>query len=209
MLNTMKKIFLLFFISITAFSQKDAKMMRSSTQGFSVSVNANYMGWASDFFQVLDQEEPNGAGIGLQVGFGINEHLELIARFDKSSLSQNFDWDYFNYNNTGLAVRFNFGSTTKRFRPFLELGGTQSKFAVSPLSLNNQLVDYDLKGLGLSYSGGFNLFITRNISLELSALGSSGGFNKFLINGIEESTEGIDASNFRIKAGVRFSFSNL
>jgi hypothetical protein len=206
----MKKIIVLIFISIQTFGQ-EAKQMRSSTEGFSFSVHGNYLGWASSFFSVLDQEEPNGRGFGLQAGFGINEHIELIGRYDRSNLAINFkdDWDYFKYNNTGLALRFNFGSTTRRFRPFLELGGSQSAFSVSPLLLNNQLVDYDLKGIGLSYSGGFNIFFTRNLSLELGALGVSGKFNKFLINGEEEDAAGVDASNFRIKAGIRFSFNNL
>jgi opacity protein-like surface antigen len=183
--------------------------MRSTTEGLSASLSGNFMGWSSKYFSALDQLEPNGLGWGFQLGYGINQNLEIIGRYDRSSLTQKFDWDYFNYSNTALVFRCNFGSTIKRFRPFLEVGGTHANLSVSPLELDNEIVDFELKGFGLSYAGGLNFFLTRNLSIELSALGTYGKFNTFLINGEQSDEKGIDSSNYRFKVGVRFSFKDL
>lgn len=204
----MRKTIIFIFVSFASFAQVQPLEMKSNTEGFSVGVQLNTLGWSSKYFTVLDEEEPSGYGVGIELGYGITQRFELIGRFDFSTLAIQNDWDYFTFNNAELLARFNPGSTTKRFRPYVEIGAASANIGVSPILFNNNLVAYNMSGFAIAYGGGFNYFLNRNLLITLNAAGSSGSISDFTVDGtfIEDKP---DVSNFRVRLGARFYFKDL
>lgn len=205
----MRKILFLLILPLLGYSQSEALEMKSNTEGFSLGLTGNTLGWSSTFFTVLDDLEPSGYGLGLEAGYGFTQRLELIARFDYSSLAIENSWDYFDFSNLDLMARFNMGSTTRKFRPYFELGAGRQAMNVSPLLLNNEVVSYELSGVGIAYGAGLNFFITRHLLATLNASGTLGKMQKFTVNESEPILEVADVNNFRIRLGMRFYFKDL
>ena len=205
----MKKTIFLMLVSITAFAQTQPLEMKSNTEGFSIGISGNSLGWSSDYFTRLDDEEPSGFGLGGEIGYGFTQRLELIARLDYSTLALNQEWDYFSMTNFDIMARFNLGSTTKRFRPYAELGVGNQSMSISPILLNNQLVTYDLSGVGFAYGAGLNFFLSRNFLLTLNASGTTGNMSNFTVDGEGGVGDVPDVSNFRVRLGARFYFKDL
>ena len=205
----MRKILIFFILPILGFGQSQALEMKSNTEGFSLGLTGNTLGWSSEFFTVLDDSEPTGYGLGLEAGYGFTQRLEFIARFDYSSLTIENTWDYFDFTNLDLVARFNLGSTTRRFRPYFEVGAGRQAMDISPLLLNNEVVSYELSGVGIAYGAGLNFFITRHLLATLNASGTSGKMQKFTINETEPIDDVADMNNFRIRLGMRFYFKDL
>lgn len=204
----MKKILLLLLISVTAFAQNQPLEMKSNTEGLSIGISGNLLNWSSDYFTRLDDDEPTGIGIGAEVGYGFTQRLEAIVRLDYSTLALNDEWDNFSMVNFDLMARFNLGSTTKKFRPYLELGVGNQSMNISPIFFDNQAVEYNMNGWGFAYGAGVNYFLNRNFLLTLNASGITGDMSSFTANG--DSIGDIpDVSNFRIRAGARFYFKDL
>lgn len=204
----MKKIALLLLITLPALSQDQPLVMRSNTEGLSIGIHLNSLGWSSDFFTVLDEEESSGFGAGIELGYGITQRFELIGRFDFSSLALQNDWEYFTFTNTELLARFNPGSTTKKLRPYVELGAGSQAIAVSPIFLNGDIVDYEVSGISFNYGAGLNYYLNRNLLVTLNLAGATGSMSSFLINN-SPINEQPDVSNLRLKAGIRFYFKDL
>lgn len=201
----MKKFLILVLFPAMVFAQNEPIEMRSNAEGFSVGISVHSLGWSSDYFTVLDDLEPGGIGLGLELGYGFTQRLELIGRVDASSLARNETWDQFTYVNTDLMARFNLGSTTGRFRPYVEVGVGNQSVAVSPVFFDNQEVIYKFSGIGFAYGGGINFFLNRNLLLTLNASGTSGKAQNFTADD-STITDVPDLSNFRIRLGTRFYF---
>ncbi|SOE20248.1 Outer membrane protein beta-barrel domain-containing protein [Spirosomataceae bacterium TFI 002] len=205
----MKKILIILLTSNFTFAQEGPLEMKSNTEGFSVGVNFNSLGWSSDYFTLLDDQESNGVGVGVELGYGITQRFEVIGRFDFSTLALENEWDYFTMGNAELMARFNPGATTKKFRPYVELGVGNQGVSVSPIFFNNQQVEYAFSGIGFAYGAGLNFFLNRNLLITANLAGSTGNMSSFTINGVGGIEDVPDVSNFRIRIGGRFYFKDL
>lgn len=205
----MKKIMLFLLIACSTFAQKQPLEMKSNTEGFSLGINLHSLSWSSDFFTVLDEEESAGVGIGVELGYGITQRFEVIGRYDFSTLALQNEWDYFNKGNMELMARFNPGSTTKKLRPYVELGLGNQSVAVSPIFFQNQLFEYRFSGWGFAYGAGLNYFLHRNFLITANLAGSTGTMSNFTANGVGLADENVDVSNFRIRIGGRFYLKDL
>ncbi|MFN8355047.1 MAG: outer membrane beta-barrel protein [Spirosomataceae bacterium] len=186
-----------------SFAQKKAVKMRSSTEGFNIGLTGNTLGWSSDYFSVLDENAGSGYGIGLRAGYGITQLYEVFVQYDKSFMDvQKIDAQSFNYQHIDAGLRFNFGSTTRPFRPFVEAGYSARQMSLNKVFLAvNNYGNLDVKGGGLYLGGGFNYFVALPVALTLKGSLNPGGKGDVYVNNTSIGDKA-DLSTFRISAGI-------
>lgn len=192
-------------ISLSSFAQ-DALTLRSNTEGFHIGLSGGYKHWISSYFNQLDELEPTGIGGGLNLGFGLNQHIELFATLDYHTFSFQNDWDAYGMTIAGVGTRYNFGGTLQKVRPYAELAYNYQYLVVSPVQLNGQLFKYELSGGALSLGGGINFFVSPRFAINLKGGANLGKFNSFLLNesGIEDRP---DVKTFQFGLGLNYFFN--
>ena len=161
---------------------QEALRQKSTTNGLNVGLSGQYAFWNTikdfDFYEVA-QVNP-GPGLGLRVGYGFNQRFEVALTADGAILNH----AYYERNQTvlshfGLSGRVNVGSTTSRFRPFAELGGTLVGATSSPVLVNGKdELDLYMSGLGLTAGAGFHYFFAPSVAVSAQYAGSFGQFNR-------------------------------
>ena len=202
----MKYIALSFFFLFAAqhsFAQKKAVKMRSSAEGFNIGLQGNTIGWSSDYFTTLDENAGSGYGVGLRAGYGITQLYEVFVQFDKSFMNTDkIDAQSFDYQHIDAGLRFNFGSTTRPLRPFVEAGYSSRQMALTKVFFSvNNYGSLDVKGGSLYLGGGLNYFVSLPVAISLKGSLNPGGKGYVFLNGIN-SGEKADLTTFRISAGV-------
>jgi hypothetical protein len=185
---------------------QDALTLRSNTEGFHIGIGGSYKHWTSSYFNQLDELEPTGIGGGLNLGFGLNQHIELFATFDYHTFKFKNDWDDYGMTIIGVGTRYNFGGTLQKVRPYVELAYNYQYLVVDPVQLNGQLFKYELSGGALSLGGGVNFFVTPKVAINLKAGANLGKFSSFLLNedGIEDRP---DVKTFQFGVGLNYFFN--
>jgi hypothetical protein len=192
-------------ISVFSFGQ-DALTLRSNTEGFHIGLGASYKHWVSSYFNRLDEIEPTGLGGGLNLGFGLNQHIELFANVDYHTFALKNDWDDYKLTALGVGVRYNFGGTLQAIRPYGELAYNYQSLTINPVELNGQLFKYEMKGGSLGIGGGVNFFVKPRLAINAKAGATIGKFSSFLLNGdgIEDRP---DVKVFQFGVGVSYFFN--
>jgi hypothetical protein len=198
-------LLVLSLMSIATFGQ-DALTLRSNTEGFHIGVGASYKHWISSYFNQLDEIEPTGLGGGLNLGFGLNQHIELFANVDYHTFALKNDWDDYGLSAVGVGVRYNFGGTLQAIRPYAELGYTYQYLIINPVELNGQLFKYEMSGGALGLGGGLNFFVTPRLAINARAGATVGKFSSFLLDGdgIEDRP---DVKTFTFGIGLNYFFN--
>ncbi len=199
-------LFTLFMLSLGAYAQD----IRSNTEGFSVSGNLSYIHWSSTELNQLDEQEPNGVGGGLRVGYGLNQRFELFVGIDGYSFALNLpdEWTAFSMGSFCGGLRVNLGGTLQPIRPYVEVGYAGQSFTIDPIVLNNgdpTLYELRMNGSALIASTGINYFLTQKLALNASVGGSLGKMNSFLLNDVGF-TDRPDVRTLRATVGVSFFF---
>lgn len=192
---------------VSIFSQaQDALTLRSNTEGFHIGLGGSYKHWASSYFNQLDEIEPTGIGGGLNLGYGLNQHIELFATLDYHTFAFKNNWDDYNMTIFGVGTRYNFGGTLQAIRPYVELAYNYQYMLISPVNLNGQLFKYELSGGALSVGGGLNFFVTPRLAINLRGGANVGKFSSFLLNeeGIEDRP---DVKTFQFGVGLNYFFN--
>ena len=202
-------IFSAYFL-ITAPTWSQTIRQRSTTEGFSIGLQGHSMGWSSDYFQFLDENSGNGAGIGGRVAYGFTQRLEAFALYDWTSLkSEPIAANSFQFTHTTLGARFNFSATTHALRPFAEVGYVYQQGKADGILDNNGLRNNLLfKGGALHLGGGLNYFVALPIAITLNGSLQTGAKSPVSINGLDTGDKA-DVSTFRISAGVILYLSEL
>jgi hypothetical protein len=192
-------------VSMSSFGQ-DVLTLRSNTEGFHVGLGASYKHWISSYFNRLDEIEPTGLGGGLNLGYGLNQHLELFANVDYHTFALKNDWDDYGFTGVGVGVRYNFGGTLQAIRPYAEVGYTYQYLVINPVELNGQLFKYEMSGGALGLGGGVNFFVSPKFAINTRAGSTVGKFSSFLLNGdgIEDRPDG---KSFMFGLGVSYFFN--
>lgn len=170
------------FITLTTVYGQEALRQKSTTKGLTVGFSGQYAFWNTikdfDFYEIA-QVNP-GPGLGLRVGYGFNQRFEVALTADGAILNH----AYYERNQTilshlGLSGRVNIGSTTSRFRPFAELGGTLVGATSSPVLVNGRdELDLSMNGLALTAGAGIHYFFAPSFAISAQYAGSFGQFNR-------------------------------
>jgi hypothetical protein len=178
----MKRSIILFLL-ILASTRLYAQDVVSNTQGLTIGASLNYCRWSSSYFNPLDENEPNGLGAGLRVGYGLSQRFEIYARLDGHTFAINLpeEWDTYSMAALEGGLRLNLGGTLQRVRPFFELGLSQQYFLIDPVFYTNDFQPYrvQLRGPAVVGSGGLNVFLTPGLALNVSLGGSIGKVNTY------------------------------
>jgi hypothetical protein len=192
-------------ISLSTLAQ-DAITLRSNTEGFHIGIGGGYKHWTSSYFNRLDETEPMGLGGGINLGYGINQHIELFASYEYHTFKFKTEWDDYGLSTFGVGARYNFGGTLQAIRPFVEVAYNYQNLLINPVELNGQLFEYKMKGGALSLGGGVNFFVTPKLAINAKAGANLGKFSSFLVDndGIEDRP---DVKTFQFGIGLNYFFN--
>ncbi len=181
----------------------------SNTEGVTISATLDYARWSSSDLGQLDEQEPNGAGLGLRVGYGFNQRFELFARLKGYSFALNDPeaWDRYSMASLAGGLRLNLGGTLQRLRPFVEAAYSSQYFIIGPITLNNgdpNIYELKMRGPALQVAGGLNFFITKSLAFNASVGGSFGRASSFLLNDNGGFDDRPDLRTLQGNAGLTF-----
>ncbi len=198
-------VLMLSMISLSSYGQ-DALTLRSNTEGLHIGLGGGYKHWISSYFNRLDELEPTGLGGGLNLGYGLNQHIELFATIDYHTFKFKNEWDDYGLTIAGVGARYNFGGTLQKVRPYAELAYNYQYMVINPVNLNGQLFEYKMSGGAFSVGGGVNFFVSPKFAINLKAGANVGKFSSFLLNddGIEDRP---DVKTFQFGVGVSYFFN--
>ena len=171
---------------------------RSKTSGVNIGLFLN-----GSAVQVEDSEEvESGGGLGLHLGYGFNQRIQLFARANMANIegsdgSGNYDMAHFD-----LGVRYSFGGAASALRPFVQgaLNGRAAAF---------ETVEGDLeaRGPGFTAGGGLEYFFSRTVALEAGLAFSFGEFNEGRLGNsdwVDLENEAFGVTTTRFDIGVSF-----
>jgi Outer membrane protein beta-barrel domain len=200
-----KKFCILFIISVLSVKSyaQSTLTVRSNTEGLHIGVSGNYAHWTSSYFSKLDEYEPMGLGGGVSLGYGINQHIEIIGSYNWHTFSFKETWDEYSLSSVGAAFRYNMGGTLQAIRPFVEVGYNYQNIFITPVDLDGQLVDLQLKGGQVGVGGGLNFFASPKFAINIKAGANLGKFSSFLL-GSEGQLDKPDAKIFHFGLGLNY-----
>lgn len=199
-------IFLFLLMSIASMAQV---RQRSNTKGFNAAVNVHSLGWASEYFQYLDENAGNGVGGGVRFGYGVTQLIEPYIGFDFTSMNvSNVDAQGFKMSHIDFGVRFNLGGTITPFRPFVEGGYSSRTGKITQVINGFDYVDAEFSGGTPHVGGGLNYFASKGIAIFARGLFTVGKKSNLSIDGSSQ-TEKADVTTFRIGLGVNVNLSEL
>jgi hypothetical protein len=179
---------------------------RSTTHGFMLGAHLFGVGLDAE-----DREDDDGGGFGLTVAYGFRNRVSLFQTGSVAAMEASEDGarDYI-FGAGDLGVRYTFGTTAARWRPFLTA-------ALSGITITYENIvfgdfgrsDVDISGGALTAGGGVQLFPDRRIALDGALLFSGGSFDEVKVDNVTVELEGddrIDLTVVRLQLGLRYYF---
>jgi OprF membrane domain len=183
---------------------------KSTTEGLSIGLHGNFMGWSSDYFQFLDEKSGEGPGIGARIGYGLSQRYEPFVQYDYAFLNgTNVGAQSFAFTHLTAGLRVNFSATTHALRPFVEAGYTYQSGKANQILNDKSGRDNLLFAGGAGHvGGGLNYFLSVPIALTFSGSVQIGGKPAVQLNGIDTG-EKADVTGVRVSLGVVLFLSEL
>ncbi len=203
----MKKLLLIsvfiIFCTYSIFAQEVFEM-RSTAKGFSVELHAGITGWTCDDLEVKNE---SGFHYGLKAGYGFSEKIEAFIEYNHSIIFPEMEeFSPFPYEHLDIGARFNFGSTIKAFRPFVEVTALYQSSIQDAVETNTwEYLKLDMQGYGLSVGGGLKYHLKLPMVLMIGGKYSFGTFDTIKIDGEDYSDEWV-ANSYRFYFGVAYFF---
>lgn len=174
---------------------------QSSTSGFML--NAHLAG-TSIGGTVEDAESESGGGIGLAVGYGFNERVTLLLNVDAARMEyedgedEDLDDGEYDLATADLALRFSFGGTAQKLRPYVTTG-----FTGVVMGDEGDGLELSTSGGGITLGGGLEYFLTPSLALDAALNVTTGSFTTVELDGDEEDLDaGIGFNHGRLQLGV-------
>lgn len=205
----MKKISTTTILIIASFLGMGQVRQKSSTKGFMVNAGPHVLGWASTYFQYMDENAPSGYGGGARIGYGVTQLIEPYLGFDATTIGiSNVDAQSFSMTHVDVGVRFNFGGTILPIRPFVQGGYSSRKGVIKQVINGNQYDDVDFSGGTPHLGGGLRYFFSKAIAAYADGTFTVGKSSNLTLNG-EKQAETADITTFRIGIGISINVSAL
>lgn len=177
--------------------------MKSTAQGFSGQIHLGSGQWTSED---LDVDAESGFNFGVKIGYGFSELIEAFIRYDFGKLVPEYDgFSNYSYNHLDIGARFNLGSTTKPWRPFLQAAATYISTNQEAVDYYGYIVDLDMKGYGISVGGGVKYHITLEFAGIIGMDYTFGSMSEIEVAGIEYD-DTFDANSLRLYLGGTYFF---
>jgi hypothetical protein len=183
-----------------------AAQTRSTTHGFML--GAHLFGVSLD---PENGEQDDGGGFGLVFGWGFRNRLSLFLAASVAYLRGTEEGSTGDVLGEGdLGVRYTFGSSAARWRPFLTA-------ALSGVTVSYENVEFDelgrvdvaVSGRAFTGGGGVQLFLGAPVALEAALVWSGGSFDEIKVNNVTVELADDDRIEFttaRLQIGIRYHF---
>lgn len=184
-------------------SAQETLTVRSNTEGVRLAIDAGFKHWTSSYFVRLDEADPNGLGIGISAGYGLNQHWEITGGFEYHDFALKNEWDRYDLSAVGIGAKYTMGGTLQALRPFAQVAYKYHFLTVDPVYLNGDPYRYRLKGGLPEINVGVHYFLKPDIALSFSGGAAFGKFSSFLADhyGLQDRP---DVKIFRLGLGLSY-----
>lgn len=161
--------------------------LRSNTEGFNLGLRMGVKHWSSDYFEELSKEVVTGGGLGLTIGYGLDQHWMIVGYTDYYIFGDKEEDSDVNFSSSGIGVRYNLGGTLNVFRIYGEALFSYQSLAVFPVYIYDYGDHFEvkLKGGMAQLGAGVNYFIRPKFTLNVSANASFGKFSSVYLDDIK------------------------
>lgn len=183
-----------------------AAQPRSTTHGFIL--GGHLTGVSLD---TEDREQDDGGGFGFVVGYGFRNRVSLFLNVSVAHMRATEEGasDYV-LGEGDLGVRYTFGSTAARWRPFLAaaLSGVTVTYENVEFGEFGR-VDVAISGPAFTAGGGVQLFLSPRVAIDGGLLWSGGSFDTVEVDDVTvelDENDRVDLTTFRLQVGLRYHF---
>jgi len=177
----MKILISLFFVFLSGYSHRifsqEIVAINSMTKGFSIGGHAAYLSYTASSLQF---EPHTGVGYGGYIQYGFTHQLAVainVQHYKMDPKTTELIESPYPYTEIDLIGKYIFGSTNSKLRPFLSLGGnysTQEEMFYDPNTGGE--IDAIYSGFTACGGAGLNIFLTPNLTFDLSGLYHLGAY---------------------------------
>jgi len=176
-----------------------AQDSRSNTRGLVLSA-----GFSGVSLEVETGDAQTGSGGHLLAGYAPSRLVSIFLRGDVARVDidvADIDGSY-NLIFADLGIRFSIGSGQHTFVPYLVAAFTgqsaKASIPVTPLLKS----DVSINGAGFTLGGGFDVFFTRTLALDLGVLLTSGRFSEVSVGSLSSNIDSLDSRAARVTLGL-------
>ena len=208
MKNLSQKLILLILLigstSFIVFAQGELRL-RSNTEGFNFGLRLGVKHWSSDYFGELEKEVVTGGGMGLTIGYGLDQHWMIVGYTDYYVFGKKEVDNDVNFASSGIGVRYNLGGTLNVFRIYGEALFSYQSLTVFPVYFYDYGDNFEvkLKGGMAQLGAGVNYFIRPRFVLNVSTNASFGKFSSVYLDDLKGEEQ---AKGSMIKFNIGFSY---
>jgi len=156
---------------------------------------------------IEDGERQSAGGAGLTVGYGINRRFTIFAQADGARFDDvptadvdGGDWTLGHFD---LGARFNFANSLRAWVPYLQASFTGRVVSVSGgVSDGSSIDEASISGGSFTLGGGFDVYFTETLALDLQLLWSGGEFTRLTVENVTIDGFDLDATSARLNLGV-------
>jgi hypothetical protein len=171
---------------------------QGSTSGFFIGAQATGAGIN---FSGAAQRVDFGGGYGLHVGLGLGETFGVVANYDRNNLSNATGGGSYDLGQYDLLGRLSFLDGRSVIRPYITAGVTGRVAKTSTFTGTNG--DYKLSSTSPTLGAGAQLFLTRALAVDATALWTFGDLRVENNNGFF-TTSRYSSTGTRVAVGVSF-----
>ena len=167
----------------------------SSTKGFFLGAHLNGSSVTideSDF-----EEESNGGGLGIQLGYGFTPRIALFIDGTAAQLEDEVGFGHFD-----LGVRYAFTSPTRRWVPSIEAAFTSRALMKDDAEIEGEVVDLEVLGSGLTLGFGLQYYTAPGWAIGAGLKFTGGEFTDVKVDNVTVEGFEIDATSTRFNIGV-------
>lgn len=153
-------------LSVLNFTATFAQDIQSDLSGISVGIDLHYAQWntSADFIGALRDFDPNGMGVKVYGSYGFNQRFEGFLTYAYSNFNRSGDWSKYYHVEFGAGVRYNFGATLSKIRPFVDVMLNSSTMIIDPVFVQNSgggnvEGEFEMSGYTFGLGGGARYFI--------------------------------------------------
>ena len=167
----------------------------SSTKGFFIGAHLNGSSVTIDENEL--EEESNGGGLGIQLGYGFTPQFALFIDGTAAQLEDEVGFGHFD-----LGVRYSFTGPTRRWVPSLEAAFTSRALMKDDAEIEGEVVDLEILGSGFTVGFGLQYFTAPSWAIGAGVKFTSGEFTDIKVDNVTVEGFEIDATSTRFNVGV-------
>jgi hypothetical protein len=187
---------------VVALAPVSARAQKSNTQGFMANLHLSGASITPPKVEGEDNETGSGGGAGVRLGWGFSPNFTIYADLDAAKVTFDKTDGDFALAHIDFAVSYNFLSSSRKLRPYVEVGYSVIALGATLKNPGSPDADYVQGGGGWVAGGGINYFFSRSAALNLGLDIGSAKFEDAEIDKTKIADTGGNATTARINLGL-------